>query len=49
MDWKKNNSLIIGDTTFLYNDYCELSHQLKTGFDNGNFQINLSKVEIKKS
>jgi hypothetical protein len=43
------NRLSIGGYTFLYNDYRDLSNQLKTNFDNGGFQINLSKVTIKKA
>ena len=41
--------LSIGDSAFFYNDYGDLSRQLKTGLDNGDFQINLSKIKIKKA
>lgn len=41
--------LSIGDSAFFYDDYSDLSRQLKTGLDNGVFQINLSKIKIKKA
>ena len=41
--------LSIGNSAFFYDDYSDLYHQLKTGLDNGDFQIDLSKIKIKKT
>ena len=41
--------LSIGGSAFFYEDYGDLSRQLKTGLDNGDFQINHSKIKIKKA